>query len=731
MKAIVTGGALLLVGLAAAGDSVAAPPAAGARLSLDAAPAFGIDAPTGDGWLEVEVRLDNPEAAPRRGMLVVTTGDKSSLLGGDPRFEARAPFQVPPHASSIVHVPMAAGRLLGAVTVTARGDDASTLAETSLSLSAADAPLLVDVDQPSRLGPVLRGWPITPAWVASGGLSSMALAVGVPAVDSTTGDPVLPERAACYAPATVVLLASDRLAHLKDETLAALVGWVLAGGTLAVVPTRPEDLRLGVLTTLVGGAIAAAPPPPVMMTLAAATRGTLPSGLEPPASPTPLPPETPDPDDESEDDAGPTPIVWFRPLAASPTGTSPYRAIRTTRTAPVTIGPSAALRPRLSGFTGGNLRPTAYGATASYGLGQVHVLGFDPTKSPAIEDGWTHGRLLDMVTEAWDRRALVAFPQGAERDRTTTSSSVQRALDPNQNFRPALGVAAILLVLYAIASGPLVFLRARKKGRPLDPLVWAPAASAICFATVVVIGLAGKGWRGRARRLALVEAGAGMSRGTTHRFRGLFASQTRTMRVTGTEPQSVMEVVGGDADSRSAALRVDRDGATLEDLKSIPWQTLVVAEDGFSDMGRGITVRSQPDGGVAVTNHTGRRLKDVVVWAPRMEAAWFAGIDDGATVVSTVGRTAFHPAARVAITAGARTVHELNLASLNGFLDAGALAAWGALSEASGTAVDWWPDDVPVVIGEVVDGDGARTDAGLRVESDRLMFRVVGEGGAP
>jgi hypothetical protein len=31
----------------------------------------------------------------------------------------------------------------------------------------------------------------------------------------------------------------------------------------------------------------------------------------------------------------------------------------------------------------------------------------------------------------------------------------------------------------------------------------------------------------------------------------------------------------------------------------------------------------------------------------------------------------------------------------------------------------------------VVGGEGAKADSGLRVESDRLMFRVIGEGGAP
>ncbi|HEX7603762.1 MAG TPA: hypothetical protein VF316_19220, partial [Polyangiaceae bacterium] len=44
----------------------------------------------------------------------------------------------------------------------------------------------------------------------------------------------------------------------------------------------------------------------------------------------------------------------------------------------------------------------------------------------------------------------------------------------------------------------------------------------------------------------------------------------------------------------------------------------------------------------------------------------------------------------------------------------------------AGDAVDWWPDDAPVVLGEIEGGEKLKTDSGLSVESDRLMLRVVG-----
>lgn len=724
---------LVAMGLAIAPEAVAAPPASSAappaaptrHVSLDASATFGADAPTGDGWLEVVARVDNGESSPLRGTLRVYTGGLSSagLPSGDRKFEARSTLVVPPRSSVIVHLPVEAGAVIGPVSVAALGDDGAVLANTSLSLPTSSAPLLVDVDQPSRLAIVLRGWPMAPAWSPGRSYApptSVALGVGVPAVDAATGDPVLPERAAGYGPVTAVLLRSDRLAHLEGDALSALVGWVLSGGTLAVVPTRPEDLRAGVLTTLAGGVVSEAPPPPVMMALPSVKRSAAPPSLGAPPPSTP----TPEPEPELGDDGGATPIHWFVPARTTPLG--PTR----------TTGPSPALRAKLHGYSGGNLKATAFGASAPYGLGQVHLLGFDPTTSPALEDGWMHARMLDLVADAWDRKALVAFPQGAGDDRTSSVFQVQRALDPNQNFRPALGIAAVLLVLYSIIAGPLTFLRARSKGRPLDPYVRAPVASAVCFGAVVLVGLAGKGWGGRARHLGLVEAGAGMSRGTAHRFRGLFASQSKAMHVRGLERLGVLDVLANDSpDKRAPVLAIDKEGTTLEELSSLPWQTVVVSEDGFADIGAGIAVHTRPDGSVAVTNRTGRKLVDVVVWAPSTDASWFASVDPGATIVSTAGRTLFQPATRLSTTAGTRSVHQLDTARFHQVLG-GAPAeemtsAWSALSAAAGSAVDWWPDDAPVVIGELSGGDGVRSDTGLRVESDRMMFRVVGEGGAP
>jgi hypothetical protein len=124
----------------------------------------------------------------------------------------------------------------------------------------------------------------------------------------------------------------------------------------------------------------------------------------------------------------------------------------------------------------------------------------------------------------------------------------------------------------------------------------------------------------------------------------------------------------------------------------------------------------------------------VIVWAPRLGATFFATVAIGETVVSTAGRTVFTPATRRVEPAGTRPVHPLELGSFTPLLGASAedlVTQWSALSSAAGASTDWWPDDLPVALGELRGGEGVKTDAGLRVESDVLLFRVLGEGGTP
>lgn len=708
-------------------------------VTVVATPIFGTEPTVGNGWYDVLVRIDNPGTATKKGS--VELYDSTPWMAHEGTLVTHAPFAVPAGKTAWVRLEThGAGYGSASMAVRARDEGGAEMLNVPVTTNTHEGPVLLDIDEPSKLGIVMRGWPATTSFGtpmgmggggfgAYGGAAPTAIAFTAPQFDHATGDPILPARAAGYGAVTVVLVHSDALSRLQGEPLDALVNWVAGGGTLAVIPNRPEDLRNPPLAALAGGAAVAGPPAPGLLSLPTIARPGGPPGaggiFGTPGAPGGLIPD---------DDEG---IKWDPSV---PPGPSDFIKIRTSPLgggAPGHLGPRAAVAAKMSGYTGGNLVATVYGATSAYGLGEVHLLPFDPTTTPALDDPWVLGRMSDLVNHAWDRRASIVFPPASVPHATWRGDDVRRALDPNENFRPALGFAAIMLALYSVFVGPVTFLRARKKGNPLAPLKWAPIWSAAAFGSIVLAGLAVKGWTGRSRQIAFVETGAGFERGAVRRFRGFFTSETRSLRIAATDSASVIDVVRFDSiGTQSSSLGVDRDGLALDRITSLPWQTLVVREDGYTDLKGSVSVlrRDLPTGAnVDVVNHTGKDLKDVIVWVPLDGARWFPELKNGATISSSMGTMAMNASSRRASSAGTMTVHMLEASLLASGLPKGdaqrVQATWHIIETATDENADWWPDDAPVVLAEVGDPDHPSSDSGLRVESQRLLLRVVGYGG--
>jgi hypothetical protein len=724
--------AITLVALPALGKE--SPPSKSAAttpppITVIATPIFGTEATVGKGWYDVLVRIDNPQAVAKKGTLELYD---TALYKGEPGVMTHAPFNVPPGKSAYVRLEThGAPYITPAMAVRAKDEAGAEILNVTVTQNTEEGPVLVDIDEPSKLSIVMRGWPATVTYGTSatplysmGAATPTAIGFASPQFDHATGDPILPARAAGYGAATVVLLHSDMLARLQGAELDALVNWVAAGGTLAVVPNRPEDLRGQPLSSLVGGAITSGPPASGLLTLPVIPKPATAGGTGGPfgATPTPMPPDD---------------FETWQPRAPVP---GDFIPIRTTPSAGAAghLGPRPAVAAKMAGYTGGNLRPTVYGSTASYGLGEVHILPFDPTVPPALDDPWVHGRIADMVNHAWDRRAPVALQPSAGPGLMPRKDDVRRALDPNENFRPALGFAAIVLALYSIFVGPVIFLRARRKERPLMPLTWAPLLSVAAFGSIVLAGLAVKGWRGRSRQIAIVETGAGFTRGAARRYRGFFTSETRTLRINATDSASVIDVVHfGSPLAQDSSLSVDRDGLSLDKITALPWQTLVVREDGFVDLKGPIAVRRNDIGttvNATVTNHTGKKLTDVIVYVPLDGARYFPELGDGASLESSKGQLLFGSSYRKTTSAGSAPVHMLDAASLGGPLgkveSERVTATWRLVENSTDETVDWWPDDSPVVLAEMTDPDHPASDSGLRIESERMLLRVVGYGGS-
>jgi hypothetical protein len=174
-------------------------------------------------------------------------------------------------------------------------------------------------------------------------------------------------------------------------------------------------------------------------------------------------------------------------------------------------------------------------------------------------------------------------------------------------------------------------------------------------------------------------------------------------------------------------LFVDRRGVRLQGVQAKPWQTVLVRDDGFSSLGGGVSIGEGSNGELFIANRTARDLVGALVRVPNGHTYFFARIQDGRVVPVTSGR-------RLASAAGVPTPGTwtpLGAADLASDLDGaspGLSAAWAAI-EALADGVDWWPADVPALIAELEGGDGRVSDAGLELDQDRVLLRVVGYGG--
>lgn len=679
-------------------------------LILTGTPAFGADAVVSEGWFEIIARVENPSAMARRGTLLLVR--EPSWRSSENRSAARVPFSVAAGGSTVVHIPAhGMPSYMPMLTLSAVADDETPLASVELSITDTPGPILVDIANPSRLATALKGSTVSVDWdpTRRGRAPARTLGVGAPTFDPKTGEPLLPIRTEGYASATVVVIHSDVLAHLEAEPLDALVHWVLSGGSLAVVPTRPEDLRGPVMSRLAGG--------PVHANRGAAAIATM---LAP--APTPLlVTTTPDDDGGGDDDDA----------VATTTGNAD--GTDDTKT-PSTLAPNTppeAVKSRLVGYAGGALRASFFGASTSYGLGEVHLLGFDPAERPMVDDAWAHARLRALVEHAWERNARSAFHHGGAEGSRGDTTEIRRALDPNESFRAPLALAAVLLVLYSILVGPVLFLRAARMGRPLAPLVQAPLLSALTFGLIVFVGLAGKGFRGRARRIALVEAQEGAQSGPIRRYRGFFSSRAEALTIAATDRSCLVDVASVDTTpSGQGVLRIDRNGVALDGLTSLPWQTVVVREDGMFDLGDGVSLSENTEGDVTVENLTPYAIADAIIYSTHKGFFHFPSLPPRSKTLTSSGRFLNSVGARDAVKAGTTMVHRLDAQTLRSpFPDAvGAriYALWHPIELAAGDAVDWYPDDAPVLLGELTKAESGDSDSGLRLESNHVLVRILG-----
>lgn len=370
------------------------------------------------------------------------------------------------------------------------------------------------------------------------------------------------------------------------------------------------------------------------------------------------------------------------------------------------------------------------GDFVGHGLGQVWLLRRDPwarafeAKSPRS--------IYGLWAQSKGRRAqTISLPAGTGL-RWQDDDRVRKFLDPNHGFRPSLGIAAVLVVIYALFVGPLAFSRARKLGKPLAVLRITPLLALGLFALLVGLGKLGKGFRGRARKLAVVELAGGAQRGSATTFHAFYVADPNVVEVIAGRPIDTVHAV--EPFSEGDPIELDRGSIAVRAVRAHPWQTIVVAEEGAREVKGGIVLEGNGQK-LTLINKTSWTLEHVVLHPETTAASparsrYFAKVAPGETVVAREGiavdrRVRPLPYHFVAGGGGGEPLIKNDDPSADAIdaLDA-LVTAWAGSSFPAGEPV---PFTLPVATALVRTTGG--TSSGLSIEREAILVRVIGLGG--
>lgn len=370
------------------------------------------------------------------------------------------------------------------------------------------------------------------------------------------------------------------------------------------------------------------------------------------------------------------------------------------------------------------------GDYAAHGLGQVWLLRrdpwartFDPKSPKSIYALWNQSRTR--------RTQVISLPAGTGL-RWQDDDRVRKFLDPNHGFRPSLGIAAVLVVIYALLVGPVAFGRARKLGRPLAVLRATPLLALGLFVLLVGLGKIGKGFKGRARRLTVLEIAGGAQHGSATTFHAFYVADPNVVEVVAARPIDTVHAV--EPFSEGDPIELDRGSIAVRAVRAHPWQTIVVAEEGARDVKGGIVLEGNGQK-LTLINKSSWTLEHVVLHPETTAASparsrYFAKVGPGETVVARDGvavdrRVRPLPYHFVAGGGGGEPLIKNDDPSADAIdaLDA-LVTAWSGASYPMGEPV---PYALPIATALVRTTGG--TTSGLSLEREAILVRVVGLGG--
>lgn len=266
----------------------------------------------------------------------------------------------------------------------------------------------------------------------------------------------------------------------------------------------------------------------------------------------------------------------------------------------------------------GEQRVEAFGCSAPFGQGRVFVAAYDGTTPAAIESRAPRELVSAVIAAPETSPSVLPFARG----RTSLGreywhdagsfGSLRAALDPNEGFRPALGLVALVLLIYVIVVGPLNFRWVRRRNRPTLALLTTPAAAMACVLLLLFVGYLGKGVTMRYRRVELIETMEGQARAASRRYTGLFSTRPGTFELPGGDDRNMLRRIGGGA-QLGPVHRIENDVETLVDFRAGLWETTFLREDRIVDLGGPISFERDGRRLASVRNDSTTPLEGAIV----------------------------------------------------------------------------------------------------------------------
>lgn len=242
-----------------------------------------------------------------------------------------------------------------------------------------------------------------------------------------------------------------------------------------------------------------------------------------------------------------------------------------------------------------NVQVEPFGVSRPLGFGTAFLLGWDANAADADQNATQD--VLHAVLQHQARTMRAQHALGRVPDDPT---ALRTALDPNESFRPALGMVAILLLLYVLAVGPLNFRYVERQGRPTVALLTTPLIALGCLLLMASAAYLSKGVSMRARVIDVLELPSGDTRGVRTRYVSYYLTRPRTFDAV---PEAGARAMLLEADSagRGVVAEAQHGGLALTGLRGGLWETIVTQEQSLLDTEGALRVDIRHDNLTQVT----------------------------------------------------------------------------------------------------------------------------------